>query len=238
MHGSLAFVEELIGQLLAEKNRFSVPVAVCPPYLYVSQAAGLLGDSCVAWGAQNVSAQAEGAYTGEVSATMLADLNCTYVLVGHSERRTLYAETDADVAEKFVATQNAGLIPVLCVGESLEQRETGETLAVVTEQLAAVFDLAGADALVNAVVAYEPIWAIGTGKTATPEQAQEVHAHIRQVLAQYDAVQAEQVSVLYGGSVKAANAEELFAQQDIDGALVGGASLKADEFASICEACE
>lgn len=238
MHGSLAFVEELLCQLLAEQSRFPAQVAVCPPALYLAKAAEQLAGSSVAWGAQNLSEHAEGAFTGEISASMLADLNCSYALVGHSERRSLFGETDADVAAKFVAAKVAGLTPVLCIGESLEQRESGETLSLITQQLIAVLDVAGEKALHQSVIAYEPVWAIGTGKTATPEQAQEVHAHIRQVLATYDAEQADQISLLYGGSVKSANAQELFAEQDIDGALVGGASLKADEFVSICEACK
>lgn len=238
MHGSLAFVEELLGQLLAEQSRFSAQVAVCPPALYLAKAAEQLAGSSIAWGAQNLSEHAEGAFTGETSAPMLADLNCRYVIVGHSERRSLFGETNEDVAAKFVAAMAAGLTPVLCVGESLEQRESGETLSLITQQLIAVLDVAGEQALKQSVVAYEPVWAIGTGKTATPEQAQEVHAHIRQVLATYDAEQAGQVSLLYGGSVKSANAQALFAEQDIDGALVGGASLKADEFVSICETCK
>jgi len=238
MHGSLAFVEELLGQLLAEQGRFSAQVVVCPPTLYLPKAAEQLAGSSIAWGAQNFSEHAEGAFTGEVSASMLADLNSCYAIVGHSERRSLFGETDSVVAAKFVAAQTAGLTPVLCVGESLEQRESVETLSVITQQLIAVLDVAGAQALKNVVIAYEPVWAIGTGKTATPRQAQEVHAHIRQVLTTYDAEQAGQISLLYGGSVNSANAQTLFAEQDIDGALVGGASLKADEFVSICEACK
>jgi triosephosphate isomerase len=238
MNGSLAFSEELLTGLLAEQQRFSAAVAVCPPYPYIAKVAELLAGSAIAYGAQNVSEQAEGAFTGEVAPAMLKDLGCRYALVGHSERRSLYGEADADVAAKFVAAQQGGITPVLCLGETLEQREAGETLALVAAQIKAVFDVAGAAALKNAVIAYEPVWAIGTGKTASPEQAQEVHAHIRRVLAEYDAGQAEKVSLLYGGSVKAANAAELFGQPDIDGALVGGASLKVEEFASICEACQ
>ncbi len=237
MHGSAAFTEELLGQLLARREVVSAAVAVCPPYPYLAMAQQLLADSGIAWGAQNLSAHEQGAFTGEVAADMLKDLGCRFVLVGHSERRALYGEDDAQVAAKFVAAQSAGLVPVLCLGETLAQREADETLAVVAGQLKAVLAVAGAAALADAVVAYEPVWAIGTGKTASPQQAQEVHGYIRQLLAEAVPELAAKVSLLYGGSVKAANAAELFAQQDIDGALVGGASLKADEFVSICEAC-
>ncbi len=239
MNGSLAFAENLLAEFKVSAAGFrNVDSAVCPPYIYVATVADQLQNSGVAWGAQNLSEQAQGAYTGEVSATMLADLGCRYVIVGHSERRSLYAETDALVAEKFVAAQEKSLTPILCVGETLAQREAGETLAVIAGQLRAVIEKAGVDALASAVVAYEPVWAIGTGKTATPEQAQEVHGFIRQQVKERSAVVAEGLQILYGGSVKANNAAQLFAQSDIDGALVGGASLDAKEFASICEAGE
>src|SRR4029434_6742495 len=177
-----------------------------------------------------------GAFTGEVCSAMLKDVGCTYVIVGHSERRTIYREDDALVARKFLAAQAQGLIPILCVGETLEERERGQTMQVVSRQLTAVLDLAGAAALRAAVIAYEPVWAIGTGKNATPQQAQEVHAYIRSAVAARDAKIAADVRILYGGSVKAANARELFAMPDVDGGLVGGASLVAEKFVAICRA--
>jgi triosephosphate isomerase (TIM) len=211
---------------------------VCPPFVYLWETARLLKSSSIALGAQSVCAEALGAFTGEVSAGMLKDVGCKYVLVGHSERRAIYKEDDALVARKFLAAQSQGLIPVLCVGETLEERERGQTMQVVSRQLAAVLDLAGAAALRTAVIAYEPVWAIGTGKNATPAQAQEVHAYIRTAIAGRDAKIAADVRILYGGSVKAANAHELFAMPDVDGGLVGGASLKADEFLKICAAAQ
>jgi len=211
---------------------------VCPPFVYLWETARLLKSSSIALGAQSVCAEALGAFTGEVSAGMLKDVGCKYVLVGHSERRAIYKEDDALVARKFLAAQSQGLIPVLCVGETLEERERGQTMQVVSRQLAAVLDLAGASALRTAVIAYEPVWAIGTGKNATPAQAQEVHAYIRTAIAGRDAKIAADVRILYGGSVKAANAHELFAMPDVDGGLVGGASLKADEFLKICAAAQ
>jgi len=209
---------------------------VCPPFVYLQETARLLKDSDVALGAQSLCAEPIGAFTGEVSGTMLRDVGCGYVLVGHSERRQLYGENDALVARKFVAAQAAGLVPVLCVGETLEERERGLTTEVVARQLDAVLAVTGVGALRSAVIAYEPVWAIGTGRTATPEQAQEVHAMIRARVAAADARIGGEVRILYGGSVKASNARELFAMADIDGGLVGGASLKADEFAQICAA--
>jgi triosephosphate isomerase len=168
----------------------------------------------------------------------LRDVGCSYVIVGHSERRAIYREDDALVARKFLAAHSLSLVPILCVGETLEERERGQTSSVVTRQLAAVLDVAGVAALANAVIAYEPVWAIGTGKTATPEQAQDVHAHIRADVAKLDAKIAAQLRILYGGSVKAANAREIFAMPDVDGGLIGGASLKADEFLKICAAAQ
>ena len=195
-----------------------------------------LGGSRIAWGGQNLSAHKSGAYTGEVSGAMLRDFGCSHVIVGHSERRALYGEGDEVVAEKFRAAQNVGLVPILCVGETLAEREAGETEAVIARQLDAVVHLAGVAAMDSAIIAYEPVWAIGTGKTATPAQAQAVHAFIRQRLAQLSATVAERLRILYGGSVKAANAQELFGQPDIDGGLIGGASLDAGEFLAICRA--
>ncbi len=209
---------------------------VIPPFPYLSQAASLTENSQIVLGAQDVSAHDSGAYTGEVSAAMLADCGCRAVLVGHSERRTLHRESDELVAEKFQAAQRAGLKPVLCVGETLAEREAGETTQVVARQVAAVLKSAGIEAFRSAVVAYEPVWAIGTGRTATPEQAQEAHANIRAQLINEDATIGGLVQILYGGSVKPDNASEIFAQPDIDGGLIGGASLKIDSFVDICRA--
>jgi len=195
-----------------------------------------LSGSKVKWGAQDVHQLEKGAYTGEVSAAMLRDFGCSYVIVGHSERRAYYGESSRLVAEKFLAAQQVGLSPILCVGESLEQRESGVTERVVAEQLDALLELGGVQALRGSVVAYEPVWAIGTGKTASSDQAQSVHAFIRQRVASHDGQIAAGLCILYGGSVKANNAAELFAMPDIDGGLIGGASLVADEFLAICRA--
>ncbi|MCA0899376.1 triose-phosphate isomerase [Microbulbifer agarilyticus] len=234
MHGSKTFAEQLLAELNSglESGKCSAQVVICPPYPYL----GLVGEiaSDLGLGAQNLSEQASGAFTGEVSAEMLKDFGADYVIVGHSERRSLYGETSALVAEKFAAAKASGLVPMLCVGESLEERESGKALEVVAAQIQAVVDLGLSDTWQNAVIAYEPVWAIGTGKTATPEQAQEVHRFIREQLGEAG----EQVQILYGGSVKAGNAAELFAKPDIDGALVGGASLKAEEFIQICRAAD
>jgi len=211
-------------------------VLVCPPFVYLWETGRLLKDSEVALGAQSVCAETLGAFTGEVSGAMLRDVGCRYVLVGHSERRQLYGESDSLVARKFMAAQAQGLVPVLCVGETLEEREGGRTNEVVARQLEAVLSVSGVGSLASAVIAYEPVWAIGTGRTASPEQAQEVHAMIRGKVAALDATIASSVRILYGGSVKASNARELFAMADIDGGLVGGASLKAEEFAQVCAA--
>ena len=211
-------------------------MVVFPPLPYLAQAQQLLQGSSIALGAQNVSDQGKGAFTGEVSAPMLQDFGVRYVLVGHSERRSLYAESDALVAAKFQAVQAADMVPVLCIGETLEQREQGATLAVVNAQVQAVINVAGVDALANAVVAYEPVWAIGTGLTASPEQAQAVHAAIRAHVASQNSAVAEGLQILYGGSVSGATAEALFAQADIDGGLVGGASLDAQSFLAIGQA--
>ncbi len=213
-------------------------VAVCPPYILIPLAAEKLAGSPAAWGGQNLSVHKSGAYTGEISGPMLRDYGCTYVIVGHSERRTLYGETDAMVAEKYGAAQAAGLIPILCVGETLQEREANQTEAVVARQLDAVLDKHGIGSFKNAVIAYEPVWAIGTGKTATPQQAQEVHRFIRSRLTARDKTVAENTRILYGGSMKGSNARELLAQADIDGGLIGGASLQAEEFLTICRAAD
>ncbi|OGI48329.1 MAG: triose-phosphate isomerase [Candidatus Muproteobacteria bacterium RIFCSPHIGHO2_12_FULL_60_33] len=213
-------------------------VAVCPPYILIPLAAEKLVGSAVAWGGQNLSAHESGAYTGEISGPMLRDYGCTYVIVGHSERRTLYGENDAMVAEKYGAAQAVGLIPILCVGETLQEREVNRTEAVVARQLDVVLGKHGIGSFRNAVVAYEPVWAIGTGKTATPRQAQDVHRFIRSRLAARDKTVAESTRILYGGSMKGGNAGELLTQPDIDGGLIGGASLQAEEFLTICRAAD
>jgi triosephosphate isomerase len=235
MHGSRAENASLVSGLLdLLQPGKRAEILLCPPFPYLMETGRLLKDSGVSLGAQSVCAESQGAFTGEVSAAMLKDVGCRYVLVGHSERRQLFGESDALVARKFVAAQGQGLVPVLCVGETLEEREGGQTASVVSRQLEAVLAVTGVTSLARAVIAYEPIWAIGTGRTASPDQAQEVHAMIRAKVAERDGTIGGSVRILYGGSVKASNAQELFAMPDIDGGLVGGASLKADEFARIC----
>jgi triosephosphate isomerase len=234
MHGSLAMTRELIVAIEAADPFPQVDVVVMPPYPYLHGALAVA--KTLAVGAQDASAQAGGAYTGEVAAVMLREIGCRYVILGHSERRQYHAESDALIAAKFIAAQTADLTPILCVGETLAQRDGGETDAVVSAQLGAVIDAAGVDAFAHAVVAYEPVWAIGTGRTATPEQAQAVHARLRGVVAEKSANIAGSLRILYGGSVKPNNAETLFAQSDIDGGLIGGASLVADDFVAIIRA--
>jgi triosephosphate isomerase len=236
MHGSRADNGALVDDIVQALDGKAAEVAVCPPFVYLADLARQLKGTSILLGAQDVCAEAQGAFTGEVSAAMLKDVGCAYVIVGHSERRALYGEDDALVARKFVAVQAAGLTPILCVGETLEERERGVTQAVIVRQLEAVLAVAGVASFGAAVVAYEPVWAIGTGKTASPAQAQEVHALIRGQIGARDATIAARLRVLYGGSVKAANAAELFAMADVDGGLVGGASLKAEEFIRICTA--
>lgn len=237
LNGSGASIEALVQGIVAGAAELeNVSIAVCAPYVYIPLTAELLKGSSIGLGAQDVSDQTSGAFTGEVSAPMLAEFGCQYVIVGHSERRALFGERDEDTAAKFAATRKQGLIPVLCVGESLDEREQGVTEAVVGRQLDAVIALEGVEALADAVIAYEPVWAIGTGKTATPQQAQDVHAFIRSKIAALNADVAEKVQILYGGSVKGANAAELFAMADIDGGLIGGASLDAQDFLAICQA--
>ncbi len=211
-------------------------VGVCPSFVFIPEVGECLGNSGVLLGAQNVADQDSGAYTGEISAPMLKEFGCRLAIVGHSERRQVYGESDALVAARYQKAIEHGVTPILCIGETLEQREAGNTFKVVDEQLQAVLDKAAVQSLNDAVIAYEPVWAIGTGHTATPEQAQEVHAHIRQRLASQDADVAAKVRILYGGSVNADNAASLFAQEDIDGGLIGGASLKADSFLAIVQA--
>ena len=237
MHGTLAQNAELLDVVRSGMRQITdVDCAVCVPFPYLAQAQQKLSGSNVKWGAQNVHQSDKGAYTGEVSAAMLRDFECSYVIVGHSERRAYYGESSHLVAEKFLAAQQAGLTPVLCVGETLQQRESGITETVVAGQLDALIQLGGVQVLRNAVVAYEPVWAIGTGKTATSAQAQAVHRFVRQRIAALDGQIAAALCILYGGSVKANNAAELFAMPDIDGGLIGGASLVADEFLAICRA--
>lgn len=236
MHGSLQQNAALLERIKAGVSGLACDVAVCPPYPYLGQVRGLLSGSGVAWGAQSLSEHPVGAFTGEVSAAMLVEFACRYVLVGHSERRALYGETDAVVAAKFEAARQAGLVPVLCVGETLAEREAGLTGVVVARQVSAILDCSGVAAMASAVVAYEPVWAIGTGLTASPAQAQEVHAAIRAQIAAMDAGVAKGLRILYGGSVKPQNAKELFGQADIDGGLIGGAALVADDFLAICQA--
>ncbi len=236
MHGSLAANLGLLDAVRAGAAGCKADVALCVPYPYLAQARAVLGGSNVAWGAQDVSEHAQGAWTGEVSGAMLADFACRYAIVGHSERRSFFGDTDAVVAAKFSAALKAGLTPILCVGETLSEREAGITGDVVTRQLDAVLAKCGAAVFSRAVVAYEPVWAIGTGRTASPAQAQEVHALIRARFALEDAGIAAGLRILYGGSVKAGNAAELFGQPDIDGGLIGGASLIAADFLGICAA--
>ncbi len=223
MHGSRASIAALLDELVKANPS---GCAVCAPFPYLAQVAERLRGTRIAWGAQNVSEHAQGAYTGEVSAAMLADLGCRYVIVGHSERRQLYGETDALAAAKFAAVKAAGMTPILCVGETLKERDAGRTEAVVAQQLDAVLEK---NSFENSVLAYEPVWAIGTGRNATPEQAQAVHAFLRKKLPQG-------TSILYGGSVKPQNAAAIFAMPDVDGGLIGGASLVAGDFLNIVKA--
>lgn len=237
MNGSLesvrALLEGIKSGVAAVQN---ADVAVCPPYVYIPETEKLLSGSVIGWGGQDLSTESSGAFTGEVAADMLKDFGCRYVIVGHSERRTYHQESDELVAKKYAVARAAGLVPILCVGETLEEREQGITEQVVARQLDALIDREGVDALKDGVIAYEPVWAIGTGKTASPEQAQEVHAFIRGRVAEKSAEVAEGVRILYGGSMKPGNAKELIGKPDIDGGLIGGASLKAEDFLGICTA--
>ena len=237
MNGSLAANAALIEGIRAGMpDSDAVDLLICPPFPYLAMAAGLVAGSRLKLGAQTVSEHDSGAYTGETAPSMLVDVGCEFVLVGHSERRALYGESSTAVAAKYVAAQSAGLKPVLCVGETLEEREAGNTEQVIEEQLNAVLGSAGVASLANAVIAYEPVWAIGTGKTASPEQAQDVHAHIRQLVNGQAEIIAAAVQILYGGSVKGENAAGLVGMPDIDGGLIGGASLKSDDFLAIADA--
>ncbi len=235
LNGSSEANRALLGGILEGLgDAAGAEVMVCPPAVYLSEVAGQLDVTSIMLGAQNVAAEASGAFTGEVSAAMLQDVGCTHTIIGHSERRTLYGETDEIVAAKFIAAQAVGLEPILCIGETLQEREGGVTMDVISRQVRVVLEMAGISAFDEAIVAYEPVWAIGTGLTASPEQAQEVHAHIRSIITAADAKIGAELQILYGGSVKGANAAELFAKEDIDGGLIGGASLDAAEFLAIC----
>jgi triosephosphate isomerase len=239
MFGSSARNQLLLEGVAAQAGSLKhASCAVCVPFPYLHQARSILSDSAVAWGAQNVSQWPEGAYTGEVSVSMIAEFDCRYVIVGHSERRSLFHEDDQLVAAKAEAVLEQGMVPIVCIGESLDERDSGVTEAVVSRQLRTVMDKIGVDGLGKSVVAYEPVWAIGTGKTATPEQAQAVHAYLRALIAHQDAGVAKSLTILYGGSVKAANAPALFGMEDIDGGLIGGASLVVDDFMAICRAAD
>lgn len=214
----------------------SAEVAVCAPYVYLADVEQELAGTPIVWGAQNLSTEEKGAFTGEIAASMLLDFKCKYVIVGHSERRSLYGEDDDIVTKKFAMAHNAGLKPILCVGETLEEREQGITEEVIARQINAVMNTLGANVLADGVIAYEPVWAIGTGITATPQQAQDLHAFIRKLIAHQDPGVAELIRIQYGGSMNAANAAELLAMHDIDGGLIGGASLKSEDFLTICRA--
>lgn len=237
MHGSKAMIETLVsGILTGIGNSEHADIAVFPPAPYLALVESLAAGSRLGWGGQDVNPHSQGAHTGEIDCSMLLDFGCSMVLAGHSERRADYADTDAVVATKFAAALAAGLVPVLCVGETLEEREAGRTMEVINRQLDAVLATSGVGAFDNAVVAYEPVWAIGTGQTASPIQAQEIHANIRTKFAAMDDTIAAQMRILYGGSVKGSNAAELFAQPDIDGGLIGGASLRSEDFLAIYNA--
>ncbi|MEH8076024.1 triose-phosphate isomerase [Gallibacterium anatis] len=237
LNGSKAFTKELINGLKAELAGVEgCDVAIAPPVMYLAEAEAALAGSKIALGSQNVDLKQSGAFTGDISATMLKDFGAKYIIIGHSERRAYHHESDEFIAQKFAVLKEQGLVPVLCIGESEAENEAGKTEEVCARQIDAVLNTLGAEAFLDAVIAYEPIWAIGTGKSATPAQAQAVHAFIRSHIAKKDAKVAEQVILQYGGSVNDSNAAELFAMPDIDGALVGGASLKAPAFATIVKA--
>jgi triosephosphate isomerase len=236
MNGSLASNAALLDGIKADLGQIGCDIAVCAPAPYLAQCQQLLGGTAIAWGAQDISEHEAGAYTGEVSAGMLTDFGSRYVILGHSERRAYHAESDELVGRKAVRALAHGLIPIVCVGETLEQREAGQTEAVVARQLDAVLEAIGTAGLASLVVAYEPVWAIGTGKTATPEMAQQVHAFLRERIALNDADAASGVRILYGGSMKPENAAQLLAMEDIDGGLIGGAALKAADFLAIIRA--
>ena len=237
MNGSLESVRALLQGLKAGVGDVNnAEVAVCPPAVFIAECQAQLNGTVIAWGGQDLSLHESGAYTGETAGAMLTDFGCKYVIIGHSERRTYHGETDAQVAGKFDAARKAGLVPIFCIGETLEEREQGITEEVVARQVDAVIDQCGVEMLGEGVIAYEPVWAIGTGKTATPEQAQDVHAFIRSRIAEKSAAVADSIQILYGGSMNPGNAAELLAKPDIDGGLIGGASLAAVDFLAICTA--
>jgi triosephosphate isomerase len=235
MNGNLQFAIDLVEGIKAG-DAGKAELAICPPAVYLMKIGGMLADSDIALGAQNVGDREAGAFTGEIAAHMLLECGCRYAIVGHSERRALYGESDQLVAARFAMALQAGIKPILCVGETLQERESGVTEAVVARQVDAALEATGIDGFAQAVIAYEPVWAIGTGQVATPEQAQTVHAYIRNRLAQLDSAVAQQVQILYGGSMNPANAAELLSQTDIDGGLIGGAALKAHDFLAIAQA--
>jgi len=237
MHGTRESVSRLLVELAEQSFNDCTDILLFPSYLHIEQVAVALAGKDIALGAQNCAEQAsEGALTGEIAASQLKDAGCTWVLLGHSERRLQMGESNAQIVRKFAAAQSAGLGALLCVGETEAQRKAGETQSVIAQQLAAIIDALGIDVLTQAALAYEPVWAIGSGRSATPAQAQQVHGAIRAQLAKHSVEIAEKIPILYGGSVKAANAAELFAMPDIDGGLIGGASLNAHEFGAICRA--
>ncbi|MEE9328446.1 MAG: triose-phosphate isomerase [Cocleimonas sp.] len=236
LNGSKDSIQELLKGILAGMPEAKADVAVCAPYIYIPLVEEILSGTEIGYGSESISEHDSGAFTGEIAGSMLKEFSCQYAIVGHSERRTLFGEQDADTANKFAAARKHGLTPILCIGELLEERESGTTEEVVARQLDAVIELEGVEALNDAVIAYEPVWAIGTGMTASPQQAQDVHAFIRGKIAALNAGVAEKVQILYGGSVNGGNADELFAMEDIDGGLIGGASLKAEDFLAICRA--
>lgn len=236
MNGTLAANAVLFAEIKAALGRPACDVVICVPSPYLAQSRSELAATSIAWGAQDLSSHESGAYTGEVAAAMLLDFGCTYVIVGHSERRAYHGETDASVAQKVIRALHSGLIPIVCVGETLAEREAGQTDAVVGRQIDVVLAVLDMDDLTKVVIAYEPVWAIGTGKTATPQMAQDVHAMIRAKLVAKDAAVADKVRILYGGSMKPDNAKELLAMPDIDGGLIGGAALKAADFIEIIRA--
>lgn len=234
MNGSLESITELMQGIKAGLGEVTnADMAVCPPAVYLLRVSGLIDQDTIGLGSQNICDQASGAYTGELAPSMLKEAGCQYAIIGHSERRSLYGESDELIAARFAMAVESGITPILCIGETLEERESGVTEDVVSRQLDAVIQTQGIEALGQCVIAYEPVWAIGTGKTATPEQAQAVHAYIRNKLAALNSDVAEKVQILYGGSMNAANAQELLSQPDIDGGLIGGASLKAADFLAI-----
>jgi len=237
MNGSRDSVKALLDGIKAGIGEVTTAeVAVCSPHIFLGDVESQLSGSAVAWGGQDVSVHESGAFTGETAGGMLAEYGCKYVIIGHSERRQYHAESNETVAEKFAAARKAGLVPLFCIGETLEERESGTMEAVLAGQVDAVINACGVEMLGEGVIAYEPVWAIGTGKTASPEQAQEVHAWIRNRVAQSSAAVAEKIQILYGGSMNPGNAADLLAQPDIDGGLIGGASLKPADFLAVCTA--